>query len=229
MRCEGAVRIPDPGAGRFGTRHRRRRFLRSGGRCRAVRRAREHDATDRKATDRPPAAAHQRPRIRRGRGRSIPRNHRKDEGTDARHSPQGNSRQIPRDDRRGPADRRRRRRHRPLRQGRGGRRHRPDHHLQFRPLPHGGARLGRRAARLWQRQRDRQGDGRRGAAGREEHAGAGRRQRHRSLRADAALPGRTEGDGLFGRPELPDHRPVRRQDAAELRGDRHGLTRSRST
>ena len=43
-----------------------------------------------------------------------------------------------------------------------------------------GPRLGRRPARLWQRQRDRQGHGARGAAGGQEHAGAGRRQRHRS-------------------------------------------------
>ena len=64
---------------------------------------------------------------------------------------------------------------------------------------------------------------RRGAAGGEAHAGAGRRQRHRPLRADAALPRRTEGHGLFRRAELSDHRPVRRRDAPELRGDRHGL------
>ena len=63
------------------------------------------------------------------------------------------------------ADHRRRRRHRPFGEMRGGRRHRPHHHLQFRPLPHGRPRLGGRAARLRQRQRDRQGDGARGAAG----------------------------------------------------------------
>ena len=45
-------------------------------------------------------------------------------------------------------------------QMRGGRRHRPDRDLQFRPLPHGRARLARRPARLWQRQRDRHRDGR---------------------------------------------------------------------
>ena len=63
------------------------------------------------------------------------------------------------------ADRRRRRRHRPVGQVRGGGRHRPDRDLQFRPLPHGRARLARRPAGLRQRQRDRHGDGARGAAG----------------------------------------------------------------
>ena len=53
------------------------------------------------------------------------------------------------------ADHRRRRRHRPVGQVRGGRRHRPDRDLQLRPLPHGRARLARRPARLRQRQRDR--------------------------------------------------------------------------
>jgi hypothetical protein len=48
---------------------------------------------------------------------------------------------------------------------RGGRRHRPHRHLQFRPLPHGRARLAGRAARLRQRQRDRRRHGARGAAG----------------------------------------------------------------
>ena len=43
------------------------------------------------------------------------------------------------------------------------------------------------------------------------------------VRADAAVPRRAEGDGLFRRAEFPDHRPVRRHHAAELRGDRHGL------
>ena len=67
------------------------------------------------------------------------------------------------------ADHRRRRRHRPLGQVRGGRRHRPHRHLQFRPLPHGRARLDGRPAGLRQRQRDRQGDGARGAARRAKH------------------------------------------------------------
>ena len=43
------------------------------------------------------------------------------------------------------ADHRRRRRHRPVGQVRGGRRHRPHRHLQFRPLPHGRPRLAGRA------------------------------------------------------------------------------------
>ena len=66
---------------------------------------------------------------------------------------------------RGRADHRRRRRHRPVGEVRGGRRHRPHRHLQLRPLPHGRPRLARRAAGLRQRQRDRRGDGARGAAG----------------------------------------------------------------
>ena len=64
---------------------------------------------------------------------------------------------------------------------------------------------------------------RRGAAGGEAHAGAGRRQRHRPVRADAAVPRRAEGDGLFRRAEFSDHRPLRRRHARKLRGDRHGL------
>ena len=54
---------------------------------------------------------------------------------------------LPRQDRRRPAAHRRRRRHRPVRQVRGGRRHRPDRDLQLRPLPHGRARLAGR--RCW--------------------------------------------------------------------------------
>ena len=95
---------------------------------------------------RAPAAAHQRPGIRRGRRRrisdEIASTH---ERTECPDPPRKNPGKIPRHDRARPADRRRRRRHRPFGQGRGGRRHRPDHHLQFRPLPHGRARLGCRA------------------------------------------------------------------------------------
>ena len=50
----------------------------------------------------------------------------------------------------------------------------------------------------------------------QEHAGAGRRQRHRPVRADAAIPRRAQGHGFFGRAELPDHRPVRRQRCARV-------------
>ena len=35
--------------------------------------------------------------------------------------------------------------------------------------------------------------------------------------------------GFSGVQNFPDHRPVRRRDAPELRGDRHGLSGSRST
>ena len=85
------------------------------------------------------------------------------------------------------ADHRRRRRHRPVGQVRGGGRHRPHRDLQLRPLPHGRARLARRADGLRQRQRDRARHGARGAAGGEAHAGAGRRQRHRSVSASTSI------------------------------------------
>ena len=87
-----------------------------------------------------------------------------------------------------PADHRRRRRHRPVGQVRGGRRHRPDRDLQLGPLPHGRARLAGRPARLRQRQRDRLRDGARGAAGGQAHAGARRRQRHRSVHDRRRVP-----------------------------------------
>ena len=37
------------------------------------------------------------------------------------------------------------------------------------------------------------------------------------------VPARIESHGFFRRAELSHHRPFRRRDAAELRGDRHGL------
>ncbi len=43
------------------------------------------------------------------------------------------------------------------------------------------------------------------------HAGAGRRQRHRSLRLMPQFLAELEDDGLFRRAEFPDHRPVRRR------------------
>ena len=70
---------------------------------------------------------------------------------------------------------------------------------------------------------------RRGAAGGQAHAGARRRQRHRSVRADAAIPGRTEGHGLFRRAELSDHRPVRRHDARRASRRPAWASASRST
>ena len=60
--------------------------------------------------------------------------------------------------------------HGPVGEVRGGRRRRPDHHLQLRPLPDGRPRLAGRLHALRRRQRDRHGDGRRGPADR-----AGRR------------------------------------------------------
>ena len=56
----------------------------------------------------------------------------------------GSPRQVQRHGGAPPADHRRRGGNRPFGEVRGGRRHRPHHHLQFRPLPHGRARLGSR-------------------------------------------------------------------------------------
>ena len=143
--------------------------------------------------------------------------------THAPHRPTDPARALPRQDRRRPAAHRRRRRHRPLGQVRGGRRHRPDRHLQLGPLPHGRARLAGRPARLRQRQRDRLRDGARGAAGGEAHAGAGRRQRHRPVHDPRAVPAAPDRPRLLRHPELPDRRPDRRHLPRQPRGDRHGL------
>ena len=104
----------------------------------------------------PAALQHQRSRLRRGAGEELPRDRSKRQERDMpRIRTQGPAREIPRHDRARRADHRRRRRHGPFGQMRGGRRHRSHRHLQFRPLPHGGPRLARRAAGLWQCQRDR--------------------------------------------------------------------------
>ena len=100
------------------------------------------------------------------------------------------------------AHRRRRRRHRPLRQMPGGRRHRPDRDLQLGPLSHGRPRLARRAAGLRRRQPDRGRDGGRGAARGQAHAGAGRRQRHRPVPPDGRVPRPAQGHGLCRGAEL---------------------------
>ena len=115
----------------------------------------------------PAAAAHQRPGLRRRRWRRISvADRRREEHSTCPDRAQDAARASSTPwSRERPADHRRRRRHRPLGQVRGGRRHRPDRHLQFRPLPHGRPRLAGRPARLRQRQRDRHGDGARGAAG----------------------------------------------------------------
>ena len=88
----------------------------------------------------------------------------------------------------GNADHRRRRRHGPLGQVRRGGRHRPHHHLQLGPLPHGRPRLAVRDDALRRRQRDRRRHGARGAARRARDAGARRRLRHRPVPPDAGLP-----------------------------------------
>ena len=125
----------------------------------------------------PAPAPHQRPGVRRRAGRQLQR----DQDPMARIARQDILKTLRGDGAPRRADHRRRRRHRPVRQVRGGRRHRPHRHLQLRPLPHGRARLARRPDGLRQRQRDRARDGARGAAGGQAHAGAGRGQRHRSV------------------------------------------------
>ena len=76
---------------------------------------------------------------------------------------------------------------------------------------------------LRRRQRDRHGDGRRGAAGRRRHAGAGGRLRDRPVPADAAVPAPGPRRRLRGRAELPHRRPDRRHLPRQPRGDRDGL------
>ena len=143
-----------------------RRVLRPGRRRRAVPRARTDRAADLDAPARARAGAHQRSGVRGG-GRSTPFARcmagapcaagRRGSHALRTLSPDG---EIPRHGGARRADRRRRRRHGPLGEMRGGRRHRPDRDLQFRPLPHGRTRLARRADGLRRRQRHRDGDGR---------------------------------------------------------------------
>ena len=138
-----------------------------------------------------------------------------DEGRGARASAGAARRRQP--------DHRCRRRNGALGEVRRGRRHRPHHHLQLGPLSHGGTRLAVGHDALRRRQRDRRGDGARGAAGRARDAGARGRLRHRSVPADAALPRRAQADRLQRRAELPDRRADRRHVPRRARGDRHGL------
>ena len=125
--------------------------------------------------------------------------------------------------RRGAADHRRRGRDGHQRQVRGGGRDRPDRHLQLGPVPHGRTRLDGRLDALRQRQRDRQGDGPRGADRGAAHAGAGRRLRLGPLHAPRPFPPRAQGHGLRRHPELPDGRPDRRHVPRQSRRNRHGL------
>jgi hypothetical protein len=121
----------------------------------------------------------------------------------AAHRPPDPARPLPRQDRAAPAHHRRRRRHGPVGQVRGGGRHRPHRHLQLGPLPDGRARLAGRPARLRQRQRDRLRDGARGAAGGEEDAGPGRGQRHRPVHDPRRLLQRLIGLGFSGIQNFP--------------------------
>ncbi len=203
--------LPDPRARRLRPRRRGRRLPRPAGRRRPLRRARSRHR------GRPPTAASPGcPSTSTTRSSPTPSSPPTGRSPEAPCPPSPAPRSSPGSTGMvadGRADHRRRRRHRPLGQVRGGRRHRPHRHLQLRPLPHGRPRLGRRAARLRQRQRDREGDGRRGAAGRPPHPGPRRRQRHRPVPADGPVPRRAEGDGLLRRAELPDRRPLRRHHA----------------
>ena len=146
--CAGA--LPAARGRRVGARQAGRRLLRPGGGCGAVPRARTDRAADLDAPARARAGAHQRSGVRGRRARRLPggawRAHRRAAGRRGSHAvrtlrPDG---EIPRHGGARRADRRRRRRHGPLGEVRGGRRHRPDRDLQFRPLPHGRARLARR-------------------------------------------------------------------------------------
>ena len=141
----------------------------------------------------------------------------------------GGTRAAARPGRRGRADHRRGRRHRPLGQVRRGGRHRPDHHLQLRPLPDGGSRVARGAAALRRRQRDRRRHGARGAAGRQAHPRARGRLRHRSVPADGRLPRRAAAHRLQRRAELPDRRALRRHDPHRTSRRRGWATGSRWT
>ena len=104
---------------------------------------------------------HQRPGLRRGDGRQAPRLPRR-----CRVKRAEALARLQRDDRERPGGDRRGCGHRALGQVRRGRRRRPDHHLQLRPLPHGRPRLALGADALRRRQRDRRRHGARGAAGR---------------------------------------------------------------
>ena len=56
-----------------------------------------------------------------------------------------------------------------------------------------------------------------------QHAGPGRRLRHRSVSHHEAVPARGAGSGLLRRAELSHRRPDRRHVPPEPRRDRHGL------
>ena len=187
QRLRGRGPLPAAGGRRLADRRAGPAVPRPRGRRRAVRGARGDRAADRAPPPDPPAAQPQRsrrsprrwsPASARSRGSSVmPRFERA-----------ALLEQVPGHGGAARADRRRRRRHRPVGQMRGGGRHRPDRDLQLRALPDGRARLARGPARLRQRQRDRARDGQGGAAGGRAHAGAGRRQRHRPVPDPRRLP-----------------------------------------
>ena len=88
-------------------------------------------------------------------------------------------------------------------QVRGGRRDRPDRHLQLGPIPDGRPRFAGGPAGVRKCQRDRGRDGPRGAAGRRAHAGARRRQRHRSVLPARGLPARAAPARFAGVQNFP--------------------------
>ena len=67
--------LAHPGTRRFRARYRRRAVLRSASRCRTVRGNRGDADANARSPPHPFAASHQRPRIRRSRGRRVPRNY----------------------------------------------------------------------------------------------------------------------------------------------------------
>ena len=167
--------------------------LRPGSRRGVVPHPRTDRAPDRQPSDHPRQAPHQRSRIRRRHRRRVPRVDRTrraraegPRGSDARFARQ-KSGKVPRDGRARRTDRRRRRGHGPFRQMRGSGRRRSHRDLQFRAATGWPAAARSPDCCLWRRQRDRGRNGRRGAACRQAHAGAGGSERNRSVSPDGRL------------------------------------------
>ncbi len=228
--------LPDPGGRRLAHRRARQAVLGPGGGPGAVRRDRLRVPRDARtasssgcrttSTTRPSATRWWPPSTRssaapaRGARRSV--------SWHAPHLPPGILKRLRGMIRRGEPIIGGRRRHRALRQVRGGGRHRPDRDLQLRPLPHGRPRLAGRAHGLRQRQRDRARHGARGAAGGEADAGARRRQRHRPVHDHRRLPAAARRARLLGGAELPDGRASSTAPSAPSSRRRAWATGSRS-
>ena len=217
-RMPGPVRFLLPEGGRLGPRRAGCCVPRPRSPRRALRRRRADRASHGRSPGRARGSPHQRPGLRRcaARGPTAsstagPRGGRREPreggggsglGSDG-HEPRRDPRAAARPGRAGRAHRRRRRRHRPQRKVRGGRWHRPHRHLQLGSLPHGGARLARRAHALRRRQRRGGRDGCRSTARREAYSRAGRRLRDGPVPGDGPLSRPARGPGLRRRAELP--------------------------